>query len=85
MTRGRHLVPGATKCQHVYMPARPTQRSFRLTEQRGKVWEDLLAEAGMKQQTALETLVDALGAGLIGLNDLRAQVIQHQRKQGESS
>ncbi|WP_280462856.1 hypothetical protein [Nocardia carnea] len=52
------------------------QRTFRLTEDRAKVWEAMLAEAGMKQQSAMDTIVDALGERLISLNDLRSAVIR---------
>lgn len=80
-TRARRLVAPTTKCHDGAMPARPGQRTFRLNEQRAKVWEDVLAEAGMKQQAAIDTLVDALGARTIELNSLRAEVIRIRREQ----
>lgn len=80
------LVAIGTNCQHGAMPPRTNgQRTFRLNEQRGKVWEVALAEAGMKQQAAIDTLVDALGLRLIGLNELRAEVIRISRQQAEAA
>ncbi|MEV4241683.1 hypothetical protein AB0J47_41795 [Nocardia sp. NPDC049737] len=67
------------------MPTRPGQRTFRLNEQRAKIWEDVMAEAGMKQQAAIDTLVDALGARVISLNELRAEVIRIKREQQEAT
>lgn len=56
------------------------QRTYRLDEKRGAAWDAALAEAGMKQQAGIETLVDALELRLITLNELRAETIRIRRE-----
>jgi hypothetical protein len=53
---------------------------FRTDESRGKVWDDALSEAGMKQQAAMDTLIDSIGLGLVTLSELRAMVIKAKRE-----
>lgn len=53
---------------------------FRTDETRGKVWDDALADAGMKQQAAMDTVIDALGLDLITLSELRAAVVKAKRQ-----
>lgn len=77
--RGMRLVAPAIKCQHGAMPSHARQRMFRTDESRGKVWDDALSEAGMKQQAAMDTVIDALGLGLASLSELRAAVIKARR------
>ncbi len=72
-----HLVASAPKCHHGGMPPRTGQRTFRLNEKQSKTWEDALAQSGLTQQKAVETLVEALGAELIPtLIELRAQLFK---------
>jgi hypothetical protein len=79
--RAMQLIAPATNCQHGGMPSHARQRMFRTDETRGKVWEDALAEAGMKQQAAMDTLIDALGLRLITLSELRTHAAQVRRAQ----
>lgn len=59
------------------MAPRTGQRTFRLNETQARTWEDALAQSGMSQQKAVETLVDSLGAGLIpSLIELRAELFR---------
>jgi len=69
-----HLVAVATKCQHGAMTGR--QRTFRLNEPQTQAWETALEESGLKQQKAMETIAEAIGAGLINLSALRAELVR---------
>lgn len=75
------MVASATKCHHGGMPARTGQRSFRLNDEKmAKTWDDALAESGLSQQKALETLIEAIGARLIDLSELRADLVKRARQ-----
>ncbi|WP_040793254.1 hypothetical protein [Nocardia paucivorans] len=79
-TKTDHLVATATNCKHGLMPPRTSQRTFRLNEQQAQMWEDALAQSGLSQQKAVETLVEALGAELIpSLIELRAELFRKAR------
>ncbi|NKY60993.1 hypothetical protein [Nocardia flavorosea] len=55
------------------------QRTFRLNESQTQAWEAALEESGLKQQKAMETIAEAIGAGLINLTELRAELIRRAK------
>lgn len=78
MSESTRLVAGATKCQHGQMS--PRQRTFRLSDPQSEAWDGALAESGLSQQKAMETIAESLGAGLINLSELRAELSRRARQ-----